>query len=219
LKSTDVKTATIDSDFIYKNNLEQKWSESDPFTLNRYAQFSGFIKNTDNVLDIGCNTGRGGAVMKNRFPLSSINGVELINERIARITLGIYDKVFNTPIQQIKGYDHYFDVIVAGELIEHIPPSEFESFLIKCNHLIKPDGLILFTTPNPGSFLVKLGRTKVYNDPSHVNILSYKQLNIMLNKCGLKLAKVKGSGKASKYIGSSVPLLGLYGSYLAIITK
>jgi hypothetical protein len=45
---------------LYDLNKAQIWSENDPFTLNRYLQFSRFIKNGNYVLDIGCNTGRGG---------------------------------------------------------------------------------------------------------------------------------------------------------------
>ena len=61
----------------YENNLNQTWSEDDPFTLNRYLQFSKFIKDGNYVLDIGCNTVRGGGVLKNIFPNLKLYGIDL----------------------------------------------------------------------------------------------------------------------------------------------
>ncbi|MBS3026828.1 MAG: hypothetical protein HCA25_06995 [Dolichospermum sp. DET50] len=47
---------------IYKElNASQECSESDTFTCDRYRQFFHHIPiHIKNVLDIGCNTGRGG---------------------------------------------------------------------------------------------------------------------------------------------------------------
>jgi hypothetical protein len=77
---------------------------------------------------------------------------------------------------------------------------------------------MIFTTPNPDSFLLKLGRTKVFNDPSHVNILSINKITKILQSCNFKIIKIEGSGKASKYLGFSFPI-NFYGSYLIIIEK
>jgi hypothetical protein len=84
--------------------------------------------------------------------------------------------------------------------------------------MLNNNGLMIFTTPNPNSLLVKLGRTKVFDDPSHVNILSISKIKQILNSCNLKIKKIEGSGKASRYIGFSFPI-NLYGSYLIIIQR
>ncbi len=48
-----------------KVNMEQVESERNPFTIERYTQFHRwFTPNTKKVLDIGCNTGPGGALKK-----------------------------------------------------------------------------------------------------------------------------------------------------------
>ena len=50
-------------------NLLQPESEHDPFTVERYHQFfKHFPVVTQTVLDIGCNTGRGGKVLKELNP-------------------------------------------------------------------------------------------------------------------------------------------------------
>jgi hypothetical protein len=90
--------------------------------------------------------------------------------------------------------------------------------LYNCKSLLNDYGLILFTTPNPNSLLVKLGKDSVFRDPSHVNIMAVKELKKNVLSCGLKIKSIKGSGKASRYLGYSFPL-SLYGSYLSVLQK
>ncbi len=204
---------------LYQKNASQLISETDTFTSERYKQFAGYLKTSITVLDIGCNTGRGGAVIKKLYPLIKLYGIELISARIAKIPPGTYEYVFNNSITNWTSSDLKFDGIIAGELIEHIPEDEFMIMLSKCKKYLKNDGLILFTTPNPTSFLVKLGRDSVFNDPSHVNIMNIDKFKKVIDKAGLKIKKIEGSGKATRFLGSKIPCLNLYGSYLAIITK
>lgn len=203
---------------LYNDNLLQTWSENDPFTKERYEQFCRYIKDGQTVLDIGCNTGRGGIVMKDRFPSLKIYGVELLRERIEKIPNTVYELVFNDSIITTNCNNIKFDVIVAGEVIEHIPKTLFANMLHNCKHLLNENGQILFTTPNPNSFLVKLGRDSVFKDPSHVNIMTIQNFKNRIESSGLSIKSIKGSGKSSRYLGYSFPL-SFYGSYLSVINK
>ena len=204
---------------LYKENLKQSWSEVDPFTLERYKQFCTYLSNGQSVLDIGCNTGRGGVVLKSTFSDLKLYGIDLIQERADKIPLGIYENVFVDSIVTANCEGLKFDRIIAGEVIEHIPKEIFVDMLLNCKRLLKDDGLILFTTPNPNSLLVKLGRDSVFQDASHVNIMSIKDFRAIVVKAGLKVQFIEGSGKASRFLGYSFPLTSLYGSYLAVIIK
>jgi 2-polyprenyl-3-methyl-5-hydroxy-6-metoxy-1,4-benzoquinol methylase len=203
---------------LYNYNKDQIWSETNPFTLERYIQFSKYINKSDSVLDIGCNTGRGGVVIKNIFPNINLFGIDLIKERTDKISNGIYQNIFTDSIVTSNCDGYNFDVIIGGEIIEHIPQEYFIDMLFNCNNLLNINGIMIFTTPNPNSFLVKLGRTNVFNDPSHINILSTNKIIKILNSCNFKIRKIEGSGKASRYLGFSLPL-NFYGSYLIIINK
>lgn len=145
-------------------------------------------------------------------------GIDLIKERIEKIPTNIYEQVFNDSIITSNCNNIKFDALIAGEIIEHIPKDLFIEMLNNCRKILKDNGIIIFTTPNPNSVLVKLGRDAVYNDPSHVNIMTVKKFKEIIISCGLKISLVQGSGKASRYLGYSLPL-SLYGSYLAIIKK
>jgi 2-polyprenyl-3-methyl-5-hydroxy-6-metoxy-1,4-benzoquinol methylase len=202
----------------YENNLNQKCSEEDTFTIDRYKQFSKFIKDGNSVLDIGCNTGRGGEVLKFKYPNLNLFGIDLISERIDKIPWGIYQELFNDSIVTANCSGKKFDVIIGGEIIEHIPELLFIDMIYNCNSMLNNNGLMIFTTPNPNSILVKLGRTKVFKDPSHVNLLSISKIKQILFSCNFKIMQIEGSGKASRYIGVSFPIY-FYGSYLIAIQK
>lgn len=203
---------------LYDSNRSQTVSEIDNFTLERYKQFSTYFQNGMRILDIGCNTGRGGVVIKNLFPQTKLYGIDMVKERIAKIPQGIYEEVYDKSITDWDAAALKFDRIIAGELIEHIPLDQFFLMLDKCKKLLAPNGLILFTTPNPKSLLVLLGRDSVLKDPSHVNIMSIPEFKEIIKKSGLRLKKIVGSGKSTRIIGSKIPFMPLYGSYLSILS-
>lgn len=205
----------ISKELIFNEN--QFWSETDSFTTDRYLQFSEYFNGRDWVLDIGCNTGRGGEIIKNKFPEINLVGIDIISTRLNKIQSGIYTHLecisileFNTKFK--------FDYIVAGEVIEHIPKDEFLEMLLKCSDLLKEGGKILFTTPNPESLLVKLGRRKVFDDPSHINLMNIQTFKSIVNNSKLTIVELKGSGKMTNFI-KNCSILSLYGSYLAVISK
>ena len=53
------------------------------------------------------------------------------------------------------------------------------SFLKKCYELLRENGIVLLTTLNLESYLVKLGRKGVFKDPSHVSIMPPKYLSYL----------------------------------------
>jgi hypothetical protein len=74
--------------------------------------------------------------------------------------------------------------------------------------------MVIFTTPNPDYFMIKLGKRGVLKETSHMNIMTFQFFNELLSKSGFKNIQLKGTGRVSKYIGTCFPLLSIYGSYL-----
>ena len=201
-------------------NRRQVHSESDPFTIDRYRQFASHLpKGTLCILDCGCNTGRGGDVLRQEIPNAKLWGIDLLPERIDQIPDGIYEKAMAISSVSLPFADNFFDAIVSGEVVEHIPDPDLLATFEEFRRVLKPDGTILLTTPNPNAFLVKLGRTHIFDEPSHVNIMSPGLLRAKLARSGLRLAKVLGSGRSFRYVGEQFPLFNVYGSYLAVVTK
>ncbi len=47
-----------------------------------------------------------------------------------------------------------FDIIIAGELIEHLPDPRI--FLRECHHVLKPSGHLILSTPNKKSYIDRI---------------------------------------------------------------
>jgi ubiquinone/menaquinone biosynthesis C-methylase UbiE len=204
---------------IVEINRAQEISESDTFTARRYRQFVHYFPgDITQVLDIGCNTGRGGAVMKTLVPNLQITGIDCIPERIATLDPKIYDSYICTFSHAIPLPDESFDAIVAGEFIEHVPPNLVFPTLCEFFRLLRLKGLLLLTTPNPSYLLNKFRGWSVLGG-AHVSQHHAKNLRRRLEDVGFSRVRIRGTGRVSTVLGPHFPVLAIYGSYLVRATK
>jgi SAM-dependent methyltransferase len=200
-------------------NRAQVGSESDPFTERRYAQFARHMKSDARlILDVGCNTGRGGKIIRDARPEAEIVGLDCVPERIASLPEGIYRDAHVAEVSAIPGNDATFDAIVAGEFIEHLTYNDFRQALNEFLRVLKPGGQLLLTTPNPGYVRLLLTGKSVLGG-AHLSLHYPKQLSAELKEVGFEHVIVKGSGKVSALIGQRFPFAWVYGSYLAVAEK
>lgn len=120
-----------------------------------------------NVLDIGCGDGTIGKKIINLG--SQVYGLD--------ISFGNLKKAHNKGLLAIcteASLDlpfkpHCFDVVFAGEIIEHL--YDPENFLKQINRIIKKSGLLIISTPNlahlPDRFKFLLGQTPTQIQATH----------------------------------------------------
>lgn len=131
-------------------NIEQKFSETDTFTTKRYEQFyKSFPKNTIKILDIGCNTGRCGEVLKRYNNAFQISGLDIVQERLNKLPTNVYNDNILGSSTAIPIEDDTFDVVVAGEFIEHLYARDVDATLFEIFRILKIGGRVLLTTPTP----------------------------------------------------------------------
>jgi SAM-dependent methyltransferase len=206
-------------DHIVTLNREQKISESDQFTERRYQQFvRHFSPLTREVLDVGCNTGRGGAVMKAMLPGLRITGLDCVPERIAALDTLVYERKISGFTNAIPLPAEVFDAIVAGEFIEHLPPDQVYPSLCEFFRLLRLKGLLLLTTPNP-YYLKNKFRGESVLGHAHISQHYIGNLRRRLKDVGFSAIKIRGSGRVSTMLGERFPFQAVYGSYLAKATK
>lgn len=199
-------------------NAQQDVSEHDPFTLERYDQFFNFFpKQAIKVLDVGCNTGRGGLRLKELNSNLTLLGLDCVQERLDDLpecyAKRIYGLSTDIPIE-----DRSVDVIVAGEFLEHLYPADVDKTLCEFQRVLKITGRLLLTTPNPNYIRSKLSRTSVYGT-GHLTQHFPKVLRFRLQLHGFSGVKIYGSGKVSRHFGWYFPLTAVYGSYLILADK
>lgn len=209
--------ATFDQ--ILALNRMQKVSETDPFTEHRYRRFvRHFSSNTQDVLDVGCNTGRGGTAMKALVPSLRITGIDCVPERIAALDTTIYDGGICGLANEMPVAAERYDAIVAGEFIEHLPPDQLEGTLCEFFRVLRLKGLLLLTTPNPRYLKNRLTGSSVLGGP-HISQHYAPSLKNRLRDIGFSAIKIRGSGRVSLVLGEYFPVLAAYGSYLATARK
>ncbi len=202
-------------DYEQLNKL-QKNSEDNPLTPARYRQFiRHFPRQVETVLDVGCNNGRGGVVIKEiQGQTIKLFGVECVQERIDQIPTGVYEKVFYGLADKIPLEDKSMDVVMAGEIIEHVRPGEVDAVIFELFRILKIGGRLLMTTPNPGYVRNRLMHRSVLGDIGHVSQHHPSAMKLRLSLAGFSHIKLRGSGRAANYIGEQFPLLFPYGIYL-----
>lgn len=202
-----------------KLNAAHLSSESDPFTEERYRLFYKFMpRAAETVLDIGCNTGRGGKVLKAINSELIISGLDIVKDRLHRLPSHIYTNKIHGSSTNIPIQDNSFDVVVAGEFIEHLYPSDVDKTLYEIFRVLKLGGRILLTTPNPGDIKLKLARRSVLGG-AHVSQHHADIMRTRLRMTGFNSVRIVGCGRVTRYLGCRFPLLSVYGSYLAMGDK
>jgi len=204
-----------DSEYLLSVNRSQYFSETDTFTEDRYRQmYHQLSAKTVDILDVGCNTGRGGAVLCQENQALKITGLDCLAERIEKLDGTVYhDKIsgFSTDIQRP---DKSFDAIVGGEFIEHVPPVQIDPTLCEFFRILRLRGRLILTTPNPHYLRNRWKGLSVLLDDSHVTQHYPESLRHRMLQIGFSNVKIVGSGRLTSILGAHFPLLSAYGSYL-----
>ena len=116
-----------------ERNKVESWHLSDTFSTHRYKQMARAVKNDPKkILDIGVGSGVGGDVLRARFPNSVIIGLEAVGDRLGNARASYNEIVHGLATDKIFE-DGNFDLVVAGELIEHIETGDVNVFFNKCS--------------------------------------------------------------------------------------
>ncbi len=199
-------------------NLSQEIAEHDDFTAERYAQFARKIDaSATSILDIGCSTGVGGVVLASHFPGATISGLDCVAERLAQLP-DAYSKSICGFSTDIPVEDESFDAVVAGEFVEHLYPADVDKSLCEMQRVLRVGGVIVLTTPNPSYLRNRIEKLSVLGG-AHLTQHHPSDLKMRLRWHGFRSVRVEGSGRVSRHLGTRVPFLPLYGSYLVHARK
>lgn len=200
-------------------NLKQHGSEHDSFTEDRYSQFFSFFpEKYQEILDIGCNTGRGGLRLNELAPNSNLLGLDCVKNRLDNLptcySQGVYGLSTDIPLE-----DRCIDAIVAGEFLEHLYPADVDQTLCEFQRVLRIGGRLLMTTPNPNYIRNRfIQKSSVYG-VGHLTQHFPGILQDRLKMHGFSDVRIYGSGRMSRYLGWHFPVLSMYGSYLVVADK
>ncbi len=138
--------------------LQRFWSwestKEDHFFTKKYGtnilkRIRQYIGKDASILDYGSGLGYfSNKLLKNGFNVASLDNSQEMIEATAARNAG-YTKYLGANTA-----DHYinrnliFDVVIAIEVIEHLDDKRLESFKEHVRSLLKPEGVLILTTPN-----------------------------------------------------------------------
>jgi 2-polyprenyl-3-methyl-5-hydroxy-6-metoxy-1,4-benzoquinol methylase len=115
------------------------------YHLVRYKFVKGFIKPTDEIMDIACGTGYGTRMLSDYC--KTIVGIDINKDTIdyAVENYGGENREYHQgSILEIKGQ---YDIIVCYETIEHINKEEGVLAVKNLKECLKPNGILFISTP------------------------------------------------------------------------
>lgn len=99
-----------------------------------------------NFLDVGCGTGRNLLYVRPHFPNAHFAGTDIAHDGVAAIRALGFEGVQCDASVAIPYDDSAFDVILCGEVIEHVVDTD--RLAAELHRVLAPGGKLIVTTPN-----------------------------------------------------------------------
>lgn len=177
-----------------------------------------------NVLDIGCSSGD----ISSALASDSINvfGIDLSPEKIRSANNKGLLSIISDVSENLPFKDSLFDVVFAGEIIEHLNDTDY--LLEEIHRVLKKGGKLVITVPNTANLenrlRLLLGRYPIFVDYSargtdnHLRVYTERALTSQLKENKFKIELSTGSfmppisyshfKRASLFL---MPVLGILG--------
>lgn len=144
------------------------------FHLARYEFAAGFARSRD-VIDVACGTGYGCGLLSEKGAARSVLGFDLSPDAIAyaRQRYATERVRFEAaPAEQLPVADGSCDLLTSFETIEHVDEDlpVIESFW----RVLRPDGMLIISTPNQWPLEIAPCHTRVYDFESFCSLLSHR---------------------------------------------
>jgi 2-polyprenyl-3-methyl-5-hydroxy-6-metoxy-1,4-benzoquinol methylase len=169
------------ADFYSKHHLSGNRRNQSVSEEKRSELFKEWMGKNKKVLDMGC---RDGILTRHFIEHNEVTGLDIDKQALeaCRENLNIETKWADFSLQ-IPITSSSFDVIVAGEVIEHLPYPEIT--ISEIARILKPEGLFIGSVPNSYHIKNRLrilkGRLIDY-DPTHLRAYNVMLLRQYLEK-------------------------------------
>ena len=186
---------------LYKEYFFSKWGINYDYDFNCRIELLDLLDISENrgevkVLEVGCSSGETLLEFKNRYKDSKFYGID-INENMKKVISDEINFVVGDAIEKVDMYkSEYFDYIILGDVIEHLPNPE--KLLMMVKDKLKKSGKIVLSVPNISHYSVIREiidgdfKYEEYGilDKTHLRFFTLKSIKRLLSKCGIGIEKV-----------------------------
>ena len=188
-KTLEVGIGPDDSVYIALEDRFRGSKEDIKDRLHVYYKYIELLSETSDslVLDIGC--GRGEWLELLRDNKVTARGVDFNNHMVNTCINNGLDVhcddcvhfLENTPVGM-------YHAITGMQVIEHIPFKTMFHLFQLCHRALKPNGFVLFETPNLNNLLV--AAKTFHSDPTHINKLTPDVIKFYLEQAGFSQVEI-----------------------------
>lgn len=205
-----------------KQEIFESYEVPDPARINKVIKFIKKYFNSVkglNVLDCGISKGGVSDILSRNS--ANCFGIDVNSREVSGVKIIQADLNIGIPDFGIK-----FDVIFAGEIIEHL--FDDRKFIRECQNFLKPKGLLIITVPNLVSFLNRFAMffglmplTAYAAAEFHYHVYTRNKLKNMIKEEGFEIlkatssylplnifSKIPGIGKIFLLLGTIFPTMG-----------
>ena len=177
------------------------WNEH----ISRYAFAASLCKGSERVLDAGCGTGYGSGFLSRSADSvlgidASSDAIEFANRRYrgpnTSFLVGLCESL---PVPAAS-----VNLIVAFEVIEHL--AGWRQFLQECERVLKPNGILLVSTPNKLDYTESRGAAGP--NPFHVHEFEFAEFSEELGRM-FPDVRIFGQNHAQSIVFSSISNAGI----------
>ena len=200
----------------FYENRAKLYTEFDKQGFIRYQRALRLvgIKNGDRILDIGCKHAYLSDLISNQGLNCEYYGLDISQKVIDDLKskkgdFRVCDIMEGLPFENKK-----FDYIFCLEVIEHVENPTF--LLNQFQNVLKDNGTLLLSTPNPYCWLTMIG--ELFNYPEmegHIHSFTLKNIKRLADFCGFKIEKRIGTYSTLPYTPRGIKK----GNYLMFSTN
>jgi ubiquinone/menaquinone biosynthesis C-methylase UbiE len=149
------------------------------------------------MLDIGC--GEGYYLRDATEEGIDAYGIDISTHALENALAEVKDRITFGSITEIPFADEEFDIMTAFDVIEHIHPKDTLKALAEIRRVLKPDGIVIITTPssNFGDWV---------SDLTHINVRPPKFWKLILEEHNLKVRMFYVPSFLKYYIKNRIPI-------------
>ena len=175
----------------YKNVADHIYIKEIPYKhkyFNKlFSKVSGYIDGKKNILEIGSYYGVFGNVIKKH--VKTYSGLELSIDGSNYAKQNFNLNIFNESVEDHEKRGIKYDVIIMSDVIEHF--SNPFKIIESINKMLKPNGVLIFTTYNMDSLYAKItGKNYHWILPFHLFYFSTKTLKSIFIENEIEIFKV-----------------------------
>ena len=175
-------------DNIYIDEIPQR----EKYFSSLYKKISYNFHKDHSVLEVGSYYGVFGNIIKPN--VKKYSGLELSKHGSDYSKKNYNLEIFNETIEEHSERQLKYDIIVMADVIEHF--SNPFKMLETIEKILRPDGLLIFTTYNMDSLYAKItGRNYHWILPMHLFYFSNKTLKNICLENNLRIFKIKNDSR------------------------